>query len=137
MLRQDRHLAGDQRQLAVAGLLEDELHAPLADPLGAVDRAVVEAVEWLALGLQRLQREDDVVDGDRLAVVPTRLRPQGEGHPRSVVRPLDPLGDQAVLGERLVARAVISDLGADTGGCVALDDVRIEAVEGAGGTQPQ
>ena len=69
--------------------LKTNLHRALADLLGPVDGAVVEAVERLALGLQGLEREDHVVDGDRPAVVPARLGAQGEDHPRAVLRPFD------------------------------------------------
>ena len=131
VLRQDRHLADDQRQLPVAGLGERELDPPLAELLRARDAAVVESVEGMSLGLERLERPDHVVHGDRLAVVPARLGSQVEDHPGTILRPFDGLGDEAVFGERFVAAMGQQRLHGPAGARVALGNVRVEAVEGA------
>ncbi len=132
MLRQDRDLAGDQRQFAIAGLAEDEPDGAFAHLLGPDDAPVIEPVEGLALALQGVEREDHVIDGDRLAIVPARLGPQGEGDPGPVLGPFDSFGDQPVLGERLVLAGDGEALRIDAGGGIAADDVGVERIEGAG-----
>ena len=74
VLRQDRHQAEDQRQLAVVGVLDVEADAALADPLDPLDLGVVGAVVRPALVAEELEAEDHVVDRDRLAVGELRLR---------------------------------------------------------------
>ena len=130
-LRQDRHLADDQRQLAVLALVEDEADLAVPDLLGLRDLLVIAAIERMPLRLQRLEGPDDVVGGDGGAVVEFRLRPERVRDPRPVGGRLDGLGDLAVLGERLVERLDgerVEDL-ADRRRRVALQDERIQVVE--------
>ena len=120
--------------------LEAELDPALARLLDLLDALVVEAIGRRALREQRLEAPDHVVGGDRLAVVPARFGPQREGDPRAVGRRLHRLREQPVLGERLVGGAghqrVVEQ--ADPRRRVALDDERIERVEGAlGDALPQ
>ena len=98
--RQHRKLADDQRQLLVGVVAEGEQHLAVAGLLGLQHVMVVEGVVGRALGLQGVEGEDHVLDGDRRAVVEPGLRPEREGDPRAVVGPFDGLGDQAVLGRR-------------------------------------
>ena len=69
-LRDDRHEPEDQRQLAVRRLgVEDEAHRARIGPFDLPHLVVIEPVVGPALLLQRLPREDHVVDRDRAAVV--------------------------------------------------------------------
>ena len=133
-LRDDRHEPEDQRQLTVRRLgVEVEAHRALVGPLDLPHLVVIEPVVGPALLLQRLPRENDVVDSDRAAVVEVRFRPQPEQDGRAVVRHLDRFRDQPVEGERLVPGALEQALE----GMVpprrrhALDDEGVESVEGA------
>ena len=133
VLGQHRQLAEDERQLAVLTWFEAELDGTVADLLYLVDAGVVGTEDRRSLRAQGVEGPHHVLDRDRLAVVPARLRAQGEDHPRTILRRLDALGEQAVLAERLVGRRRqqrIVDLRASDVG-IALDDERIEAVEGA------
>ena len=139
MLGQDRHLAGDQRQLPVHLAVEGELDLAVADLLGLDDVGVVGAVERVALGLEGLEGPDHVLDRDRRAVLPARLGPQREDHPGAILRHLDALGDQAVFRERLVQVADRQGVEqqSEAGGIVALEDELVEIVEGADRRQGQ
>jgi hypothetical protein len=136
MLRQDRHLAGDQRQLAVPRLLKEELDLALTNLLRPVDCTVIEPEKRLSFRPQRFQREDHVIHGDRLAVVPARLRSQRKRDPGPIFRPFDRFGDEPVACERLVLARHQQRFRAGYSRRIALDDVRIEAVEGAGRAEP-
>ncbi|MNO98318.1 hypothetical protein D3C76_900630 [compost metagenome] len=139
VLGQDRQLAEDQRQLAVAGVPEVEAHAQpvLGDHL--VDVRVVVAVHRVALAHQGFEGEHHVLGGHRRAVVEARLRPEVEAH-EPVLRVLfDLLRQQAVFGERLVQRVegqgVVDQV--DLRRRVALGNEGVEAVEAAEVGQPQ
>jgi len=60
---------------------------------GGADALVIEAIEGVTLGLYGLEREYDVVDGDRGAVLPTRLGALRKGDPRPILGPFDRLRD--------------------------------------------
>ena len=75
VLREHVELARDQRKLAIAGAVEEELDVVIADLLGLDDVLVVEA-RSRAAGLLRVERKDHVFRGHRLAVVPARRRTQ-------------------------------------------------------------
>ncbi len=138
MLWKHGKLPENQRQLAILTWTEAEFDGSLADLLHALDVRVVQAVHRRTFLGQRVEGPDHVLDGDRLAVVPTRLFAQREGDPRAVFRRLDRLRDQPVVTERLVERshgqAVVEQAlteEADSRGGEPLRDERIEAVEGA------
>jgi hypothetical protein len=140
VLRQHRQLAEDVRQFAVARLVEDELHLVVAEFLGRRHVRVVVLVEGMDLP-ERLERPDHVVGGDRRAVVPLRFRPEAVAHPGVVGGILRRLGDQAVLrrGVEFVERRRHQRFEDEAGARrdVALWDEGVEAVEAAGGAEPQ
>jgi hypothetical protein len=96
MLRQDRHLPDEQRQLAVAGVGEAEFDAALIELFHRRHAAVNETVLRRALRRERLERPDHVVGGDRHAIVPACDIAQREDGPGAVAGPLDALGDEPV-----------------------------------------
>jgi hypothetical protein len=98
-----RELAHDLRQFAVAGSVEREGDLALAGLLGLGHVAVV-GRQLRVILLERVEREDDVVRRDRLAVVPARLGTQAIGHRGEVSRVADGVGEQAVFGRNLVER---------------------------------
>jgi hypothetical protein len=101
VLRQDGKLADDQGQLSVRPALEGELHLALADGLDAIDAGVVGAVARVALLAQGLEGKDDVFRGDRLAVMPARLRIEIIGHPGTVLGHLSEADPAAGLPRRM------------------------------------
>ena len=134
MARQHRHQAHDQRHLAVAARIEGELDLAVAGLLHLRHLLIVGAVVRAPVIAQQLEGEDHVVDGDRLAVGEFRLGVERELDEAPVVRRLDAFGDQAIEAERLVVSAreqALIDIFADAFRAHALDDQRIEAVEGA------
>ena len=137
MLGKHRELADDLRQFVVLAAAEGEFHDPLVELLRLGDVLPVGGVLRRALRLQDVEREDHVVGGDRLAVVPARLRAQGEDRPRAVLGIFDGLGDQAVGGGGLVVgreHEAFVDL-ADGAGRRALEDEGVERIEGAAAGQ--
>ena len=103
MLRQDGQLADDHRKLAVVARLEGEADAALPLRLHLVHRAVIAAVEGMALR-QDGEGEHHVLRGDRFSVVPPCAGAQVEGDGGAVLRHLNAFGEQAVFGEGLVRR---------------------------------
>ena len=104
MLGQNRQLADDHRQLAIAFDVEFEPDLAVTDLLGLDHVLVIEREPRRRL-LDGLQREDHVFRRDRLAVVKACTFAQLKGGRREVVRVRRPLGDQAVLGRGLVGTA--------------------------------
>ncbi|MNP21188.1 hypothetical protein D3C76_1137980 [compost metagenome] len=139
MLGQHLDLAEDQRQFAVARVLEVEAYAQvvLGFHLGHV--GVVVAVHGVAVLDQGIECEYHVRGRYRLAVVEPRLGVQVEAHVAVVRRLLDLLGEQAVFGEGLVGgvegKAVVDQ--ADLVGGIALGDEGVEAVEAADAGEAQ
>ncbi len=131
-------ISGSSRSLAPSRLKRTPRSPTLLD---AGDLGVVGLVVGPALVAQDLHREDHVVDGDRRAVGEFGLGVEGELDPGAVGRRLHRLGDQAVEREGLVGAALqqrLEDQPAEhrigqaaRRGEAALDDERIEAVEGA------
>ncbi len=105
MLGQDRQLADDHRQLAVALDVEDERDLIVAGLLGLGHVLVVEGEVRRRL-LDGVEREDHVLGRDRLAVMEARLRTQLEGRGAEVVGKGDPFGEQAIGRRRLVGAAL-------------------------------
>ena len=142
---QHRHQSEDQRQLAVAGTCEVEPHGSLADRLGLGDLAVIGAVVGSAFVAQQLPGEDHVRRRHRRAVREARGGIERKGRVAARRVGLDRLGKKAVEREWLVVAArhqafdhrARDDVdAADQGraqalGGQALDDERIEVVEGA------
>jgi hypothetical protein len=128
------HQPHDQRHFAVAIGRENQFYAALADPDDLFDLGIVAAVIGTALLTQQLQRKDHILHRHRMAVRKARLRIQGEGDPGAVLRGLDAFRQQAVKRKRLVIGAgkqTLIDIFAPARRGIALDDQRIEAVEGA------
>ena len=71
VLRQHRNFAGDRGKFAIPGPVEAESDITLADPFALDDVPVVGAVHRAVL-LECIEREDDVVGGHGLAIVPAR-----------------------------------------------------------------
>ena len=138
-LREYRHEAHDERHLAIGVGAEDKLHRPGAGTLDPRDPRIVQPMVRASLVAQGLERKYHVIDGDRRAVVKTRLGPQGESDPRAVVGDLDGLGDQPVEREGLVPCALeqaLEDV-LTAGWGHPLDDIRIERIETAGDRHAQ
>jgi len=102
--RQYLQLADDQRQLAVVGMLEVEAY--LVRPLDnhRADIRIVLAVHRVTFFDEDVEAELDILGGQRLAVIEACLRAQVETHETVVRVALDALGQQAVLGKRLIGR---------------------------------
>ena len=134
VLRQDRQLADDLRQFAVARAVEGEGHFALAGFLRLHHMAVIGA-ELRAVLLEGVEREDDVFGRDRLAVVPARVGAQPIGDRRKIVRMADRFGQQTIFGGNFVQRRGRQRLGEQLGahGEAALHARRdhVEIVEGA------
>ena len=131
---QHRHQPDDQRQFAVVGAAEVEAHAALADDIGLDHLGVVNAVVGAAVVAQQLPGKHDVRRRDRLAVGKARRRIEREGDETARGIRFHALGQQAVKRERLVVatrQQALDHVIADIDGGQALDDERIEAVEGA------
>ena len=138
VLRQHHQLSQDQRQLPVGAATEGESYGPFVELFDLLHVAVIPAVEGDGLGDQGLEGPDDVIRGHRLAVVPTRLRPQLEGDPRAVLGHGDALRQKAVFAEGLVRGPDHQRLvdAPDARRRTTLDDEGVEAVVGADGLQP-
>ncbi len=98
------------------------------------DFDVVGAIVRPALVAQQFPGKDHVVRRHRLAVGKARRRIDREGDEAARRVGRDAFGEQAVQRERLVIAAreqALDHVAADIGGGQALDDERIEAVEGA------
>ena len=83
--------------------------------------------------------EQDVLGGDRRAVLKSGVRVDVEGDPRPVVGDLDGLGDQRVKRERLILAALHEALEdqAQPLRRHAQNDVGVQVVKGAEGCHPQ
>ena len=101
MFRIDRELADDVRQFAIARTVEGEGHFALAGFLGLGDMAII-GREVGAIFLLGLERENDVVGGNRLAVVPFGFGANAVGDPGVIVGMAHRVGQQAVFGGDLV-----------------------------------
>ena len=134
VFRQYRHQRDDQRQFAVAAFGKIEPHGARIENLGLGDLGIVGAVIRPAVIAQKLPREGDVLGGDRRAVGKMRRRIEREGHEAARIVGVDGARQQAVERERLVIAArhqALDHVAADRLHREALDDHRIEAVEGA------
>ena len=134
MLRQHRHQAEDQRQLAIVGAGQIEAHDALRQRLGLGDLDVIGAVVGPALVAQKLPGKDHVLGGHRFAVGELRGGIEREGDVGAVGVGLDGAGEQAVEREWLVIAArqqAFDHVAADLRQREAFDDERVEAVEGA------
>jgi hypothetical protein len=140
--RQHRHVAEDQRKLAIPGLVEGEQHLMLADRLclGHVREVAIEEGADL---LQHAEGPDDVLRRDGLSVVPARGWIQAVSGRGIVVRIPEGFGDERMAGARLVDRLVHQRVPQNTaglseaGGWGAANDEGIEGIEGAGGDAVQ
>ena len=115
-----------------------EPHAALAVALDLLDVAVIGAVHRLALLTQRVEGPDHVLRGYRRAVVETRLLAQRVQHRFAVRGQIGAFGDEAVFAAGLVLgrqHQRVEGL-AHAGRRDALDDIRVEAVEGADRGEP-
>jgi hypothetical protein len=83
--------------------------------------------------------ERDVLGGDRRPIVKSRLGPQGERHRRAVGRHLDARRDEAVQGVGLIERAYHQRIEnqLDAFDRDALEDERVQAIEGIDSVQPE
>ena len=139
-LGQDRHQSHDQRQLAIRRRgVEDEPYRACVGPFDAPDLPVVQPVVGPSVFLEGFPGEDDIVHGDRPAIVKASFRPQHERDGRTVIRHLDRLGDQTVERERLVPRSLQKALEDQVASARrhALDDEGVEVVERPGHRAPK
>ena len=102
VFRQHVELAGDQRKLAIAGAVEEELDVVVTDLLGLDDMLVVEAGSRADLLELRFKRKNHVFRGHRLAVMPPRRRTQAIDHIGEIIGISDEFGQRAVIAVRLV-----------------------------------
>ena len=104
VLRQDRKLAHDLRELAVFLLVEGEGDLALAGLLCVTDVLVVQGV-LRVVGLQGFEGEDHIHGRHRLAVVPARLRAQPIGDGGEIGRVAHGFRQEAVFGSDFIERA--------------------------------
>ncbi len=140
VLGQDRQLADDLRQLAIAGAVEVEGDLALAGLLGLLHVAEIGGVERGVLG-EALERPDHIFRRHRLAVLPARDGAQAVGDRRAVGRIGDGFRQQTVVGGNLVERRGGQAFGdepqpARQRAFDAGNDL-VEVVEGAEGALPQ
>ena len=132
MFRKYRHFARDQRKLAIAGTVEGEFHVAVADLLAFCDVDVVGAVHR-AVFLQRIEREDDVGRGNRLAVVPASIGAQPVDHIGEIVGMGRGLRKQAIRRrhfiERLAGQGLVDQADATGNRSLQAGDHLIEIVE--------
>src|SRR5262249_13005843 len=102
VFRKYGELTHDRRQLPVAAGGEREFYLSLTDLFGLRHVGIVGPEERSALLLQDVQREDHVIDRDRLAIVPSRSLAQVESDPRLVRCDFDRFSDEAVFGFSIV-----------------------------------
>ena len=109
-------------------------HRRCRQPLGLRHLGEIRAVIGPAFLLQDLQGEQHILRRNRRPVGEVRLGIEVEGYRRTILRHLHALSDQSVERERLIERArhqALVDEVADARNGLALDDQRIETVEGA------
>jgi hypothetical protein len=124
----------NEGDLAVAGGVEGEAHAALADLLGLRHLGVVRAVIGPALVPEQGLAEEHILGRDRRAVGEAGLGIEVEGDGAAIFGQLDAFRDQAVERERLVAAArhqALEHVLAHVAGGNALVGEGVEAVEGA------
>ena len=136
VLGQDRDLADDQGQLTVRLIgTEGELHPPLPELLHGRDALVVELEGRVPLLQHGVEGEDDIVGGDRGAIVPARRGAQVEADPGTVRRDVHGFGQPPIGGEGLVGsvrqQRVIEQL-QPVGGIAAQDEAVERVVAPAG-----
>ena len=106
-LRENRELgSNDERQLAVLGVAEGDPDPAGIEHLGACDLRENDPVIGVAMRLQRLDGEHDVLGGDRRAVMPTGLGPKVEDFPGAIGADLDARRDQPIGRIGLIERAL-------------------------------
>ena len=140
VLGENRHQPEDERQLAILAVLERELDGALRQLFRRAHFREIRAVVGPALGLQQFEGKEHVVRRHGRAVGKLRFRIEREGDGGAVVGDVDGLGEEAIEREGFIQPARHQGLDrklarACRGG--ALDDQRIEAVEGAGIGKPQ
>ena len=134
VLRQHRNFACDRGKFAVAGPVEGKFDIALASLLALDDVPVVGAVHRTVL-LERVEREDDVVRGHRLAIVPARRGIQAIDDVGKIVGIGDGFRQQPIGRRRFILRPGRQRLN-DHGGAAgdrplqALDH-DVEVVEGS------
>ena len=130
--REDRQAGDEQRHVAPALVGKAHHHRAIVGGLGAFEVAQQLRDDRMALVLQRRQRPDHVMRGERRAVVKFRLRPQRKAIGQPVVGDAHAARGQPVHGVGLVARAHHQgregELHALRG--VALQDEAVERIEG-------
>jgi len=91
----------------------------------------------MSLGLERLERPDDVLRTEEAPVVEARPGAKRVRRPRPVLGDLDGLREQPVLGKRLVGRLDHQRVEefADAGGGDTLQDEGVQVVEGPEGRE--
>ena len=141
MLGQDLYPATDlERELSRCLLGQLDPHPVRVEPLGTGDREQQRLPPGRSLLLEGLDREEDVVSLDGLAVVPARLGSQNELDPALVLRQLHGLREHPIEGRRLVPGAceqrVVDELGESDGG-TPLADEGLQVVEGPGRREPE
>ena len=132
MLRQDRHLPDDLRQLAIALHVEAECHFALARLFGRGHIGVIGAIEGIVL-LQRLERPDHVFRLHLLAVMKARALAQHIGDGGIIRRVAYTFGKQPIFAGRLVETArhqrIVDE--PEPRRLLSLHDEKIETVETA------
>src|SRR5215468_10819199 len=92
MLRQDRELANDLRQLPVAWPIEDKFHLAIAVFLGADDMTVISRILWMIF-FEGIKRENHVIRSHGLAVMPCGSRMQAVDREGKISRMAHCLGE--------------------------------------------
>ena len=128
---QHGELAHDQRQFPIAGLVEGETHLVVRQCFGLGDVGIVAGIMRM-VGGERLERENHVRCGHRLAVMPARNVVEVEFDPAEILRIGHRLRHQAVFGARLVHRIRHQRVVDESDRArLPLHDEWVEAVKGA------
>ena len=134
MLGQHRQLTDDLRQFAIAGGVESESDLAIRGLLHLGHVAIVGG-ELRTVFLESSEGEDHVFRSDRLAVMPSRFRPQPVGGGGEILGVAHRFGDKSVFGGHLVSRGrhqgVVDERNAAGDRAFDARNHGIEIVEGA------
>ena len=140
---QDRHLAGDQRQFLVAGVLQDETDRPVVQLLQPFHlRIIVAVIRDAARILECGKGEDDIIGGDRFPIRPVRFRIEPVGDRQAVGGDLRLFGQQSIHREWFIRIGAaghqrLENQDGRIGKIISLQRIWIELGEPARETNPQ
>ena len=104
MFRHYRHRCRNKRQFAVFAIGKIKPHLMRGDGHGLFNRLIKHAVYRVAFAFENVETEYDILGGDGFAVMPARFGVQEKIRIAAIRRNGDGLGNQRIVGLRLVVR---------------------------------